>query len=237
MNRQANRTEMDGFQIKAMKASILPIIVAALAFTTAFLEAQTSSSVPPVSSQTIQETQQNQEKKGKVILSRSIDENGQTVDGPSILPEQAPPAHPPSQAEKLPKVKVAASSIPDSAEDAERSALTYTDFDFDVRLRPAESHLAVRALITLRNDSKRALTHLPLQLSSSLDWELIRLNGHQLPYTVAILNSDADHTGQLHEAAIAPAQPLAPGAERIPPHRPRRDRRLRPRRTESVQRY
>jgi hypothetical protein len=48
--------------------------------------AQTSSGAPPVSSQTIQETQQNQDKKGKVILQRSIDENGQTVDGPAVTP-------------------------------------------------------------------------------------------------------------------------------------------------------
>ena len=190
-----------------MKSILLPAI-ASIALLAVSVSAQTSSSVPPVSSQTIQETQQNQTKKGKVILSRSTDENGQTTDGTSATPAQ----NPASQAEKLPKVKVAASSIPDSAEDAERSAVTYTDFDFDVRLRPAESHLAVRALITVRNDSKRALTHLPLQLSSSLDWELIRLNGHQLPFTVAILNSDADHTGQLHEASIALPTPLAPGA-------------------------
>jgi hypothetical protein len=191
-----------------MKSIFLPAI-AFIALLPA--SAQTSSGTPPVSSQSIQETQQNQTKKGKVILSRSTDENGQTTDGPSATPTQNP-ATPPSQAEKLPKVKVAASSIPDSAEDVERTTLTYTDFDFDLRLRPAESHLAVRALVTLRNDGKTPLAHLPLQLSSSLDWELIRLNGHQLPFTVATFNSDADHTGQLHEAAIALPTPLAPGA-------------------------
>jgi len=194
-----------------MRASIFVIAVAALAFVAGSSQAQTSSGTPPVSSQSIQETQKNQNKKSQVILSRSTDENGETVDGPSAIPQQNP-AHPPSQAEKIPPVKVSPSSSPDSAEDVERSALTYTGFDFDVRLRPAESHLAVRALVTVRNDGKRALTHLPLQLSSSLDWELIRLHGHQLPFTVAVLNSDADHTGQLHEAAIALPTPLASGA-------------------------
>ena len=33
-----------------------------------------------------------------------------------------------------------------TAEDAERQAITFTDFDMDVRLRPAEQHIAVRAL-------------------------------------------------------------------------------------------
>jgi len=158
--------------------------------------AQTTSSAPPVSSQTLQETQQNQTKKSKVILQRSTDENGQTTNGPT--PTAKPDAQP-----TAPQL-----SIPD----AERTAPTYTAFDLDVRLRPAESHIAVRALITLRNDSKSPLAHLPLQLSSDLTWENIRLNGRQIPFTVATLNSDADHTGQLHEAVIPLPAPLAPGA-------------------------
>lgn len=99
-----------------------------------------------------------------------------------------------------------------TAEDSERTAPTFTDFDLDVRLRPAESHIAVRALVTVRNDGKTALAHLPLQLSSTLNWEQIRILGQQIPFTVAVLNSDSDHTGQLHEAAVTLPAPLAPGA-------------------------
>jgi hypothetical protein len=133
---------------------------------------------------------------GKVILSRSIDENGQTTTqaGP------AAPAHPTAQLAKEP-----------SAEDAEREAITFTDFDMDVHLRPIEPHIAVRALITVRNDGKTPLLHIPLQLSSSLNWERIRLDAHDLTFPVATLNSDTDHTGQLHEAEVSLAQPLAPG--------------------------
>jgi hypothetical protein len=178
-----------------MKSIVCPALTALLVLSAPAL-AQTSSSAPPVSSQTIQQTQQNQDKKSKVILQRSIDENGQTVDS---APQQTTPQQP----------KIAAQP---TAEDAERSALTTTDFDLDVRLRPAESHLAVRALISVRNDGKSPLVHLPLQLSSDLNWEQIRLNGRQTPFTVAVLNSDADHTGQLHEAAITLPTPLAPGA-------------------------
>jgi hypothetical protein len=98
-----------------------------------------------------------------------------------------------------------------SAEDAERDAITFTDFDMDVHLRPVEQHIAVRALITVRNDSKSPIAHIPLQISSSLNWERIRLDAHDLTFPVATLNSDTDHTGQLHEAAIRLAQPLAPG--------------------------
>jgi hypothetical protein len=192
---QSNR-----FRTKVMKAISLPILFSTLALAAAQAVAQTSSGTPPVSSQSIQETQQNQAKKGKVILSRSTDENGQTTDGPAATP---------APATSQPPVKIADQP---TAEDAERSALTYTDFDLDVRLRPAENHLAVRALVTVRNDGKTPLVHLPLQLSSTLDWELIRLNGRQVPFAVAVLNSDSDHTGQLHEAAVTLPTPLAPGA-------------------------
>jgi hypothetical protein len=180
-----------------MKSTAIPAF-AVLFFLAAPALAQTSSSAPPVSSQTLQETQQNQDKKSKVILQRSLDENGNTVDG-AAQPNPATPQPP----------KITAQP---TAEDAERTAPTCTDFDLDVHLRPSESHLAVRALLTLRNDGKTPLAHLPLQLSSDLNWELIRLNGRQVPFIVAVLNSDADHTGQLHEATITLPTPLAPGA-------------------------
>ena len=154
--------------------------------------AQSSTGAPPVSQQTIQETQQNQDKKSKVILHRSVDDNGQTVD------QDTPTA--------------SRTAAQPTAEDAERDAVTYTDFDFDVRLRPAESYIAVRALVTVRNDSKAPLAHLPLQLSSQLNWELIRLGGRPVPFTISTLNSDSDHTGQLHEAEVTLPSPLAPGA-------------------------
>jgi hypothetical protein len=190
-------------QAKALRIFFSTLAVAAMTLAgQAAIAAQTSSGIPPVSSQTNQETQKNQAKKGKVIFSRSTDENGQTTDGPQ------PAAATPGQ----PVAKIAAQPVVSpTAQDAERSAITFTDFDFDVRLRPAESHLAVRALVTVRNDGKTPLVHLPLQLSSTLDWELIQLNGRPLPFTVAILNSDTDHTGQLHEAAVTLPAPLAPG--------------------------
>jgi len=133
---------------------------------------------------------------GKVIFSRSIDENGQTTTqaGPAAA------ALSPAQPAKEP-----------TAADAEREAVTFTDFDMDVRLRPIEQRIAVRALVTVRNDSKTPVAHIPLQLSSSLNWERIRLDAHDLTFPVATLNSDTDHTGQLHEAAVTLAQPLAPG--------------------------
>jgi hypothetical protein len=133
--------------------------------------------------------------KGQVIFSRSIDENGQTT-------TKAGPA-----AKQI--VQMSAAPI---ATDAERQAVTFTDFDMDVRLRPAVHQIAVRALLTLRNDGKTPLARIPLQISSSLNWERIRVAGKDAALQVAVLNSDTDHTGQLHEAAVPLTAPLAPGA-------------------------
>ena len=133
--------------------------------------------------------------KGQVIFSRSMDENGQVS---THSGQQAAP----------PAIQMAAAP---SAQDADRQAVTFTGFDMDVRLRSAAQQIAVRALVTVRNDGKPPLSRIPLQISSSLNWERIRLNAHDVAFQVATLNSDADHTGQLHEAAVPLPQPLAPG--------------------------
>jgi len=157
--------------------------------------AQTTTYTPPAPDSTSTPAQ-TAPPAGKVIFSRSTDENGQTT-------TQAPQTPPP------PPVKIADAP---TAEDAERQAITFTDFDMDVHLRPADQHIAVRALITVRNDSTKPVAHIPLQISSTLNWERIRVNARDVTFPVAILNSDADHTGQLHEASVALAKPLAPAA-------------------------
>jgi hypothetical protein len=90
--------------------------------------------------------------------------------------------------------------------------VAFTAFDLDVHLLPANQQIAVRALVNLRNDGKTPFTRIPLQISSSLNWEAIRIDTHNVAFQVATINSDADHTGQLHEALIPLDQPLAPGA-------------------------
>lgn len=97
--------------------------------------------------------------------------------------------------------------------DTERQAVSYANYDLDIRLHPAEQGLAVRALITLRNDGTAPLARIPLQISSSLNWESIRLQKKEVPYRITDLKSDEDHTGLLHEAVISLPEPLAPGKE------------------------
>jgi hypothetical protein len=128
---------------------------------------------------------------GKVLFSRSTGEDGKTT-----------------TTETQPAIKTAAEP---SAGVAERQAVTFTDFDLYVHLIPASQQIAVRAQLTVRNDGKSPLTRIPLQISSSLNWERIRLKGKDTAFQGATLNSDADHTGQLHEALVPLAEPLAPG--------------------------
>jgi hypothetical protein len=135
-------------------------------------------------------TPPHQPHQGKVIFSRSTDENGKTT------------------TEAQPAIKTATEP---SVGDEERQAVTFTDLDLYVHLIPASQQIAVRAQLTVRNDGKSPLARIPLQISSSLNWERIRFEGKDMAFQSATLNSDADHTGQLHEAVVPLPQPLAPG--------------------------
>jgi hypothetical protein len=177
-------------------AAICLAAIPALSQTTPTAPAPTPNSTPNSTSTAAPTSAPGQQPHGQVIFSRSVDDAGQTT-------STAGPAAPKAAGQPV------TSPV---ATDDEREALTFTAFDMDVHLRPAAQQIAVRALLTVRNDGHAPLAHIPLQISSSLDWENIRLAGRDVAFTVATLNSDVDHTGQLHEAAIALAAPLAPGA-------------------------
>lgn len=102
---------------------------------------------------------------------------------------------------------------PHALTDAERRAIDITSWDLDVHLEPKQQSLEAHARITLRNAGTAPLAVLPLQLSSTLSFESVGLQGKALPFTQAMLPSDADHTGALREAAIPLPQPLAPGSQ------------------------
>lgn len=131
---------------------------------------------------------------GQIIFSRSAGENGETT-------TVAGPAAPKSG-------EAAAKPV---ATDAEREAIRFTAYDMDVHLDTARRRIGVRALLTVRNAGSAPLKRIPLQISSTLAWDRIRVDGQDVQFPVATLNSDADHTGQLHEAAAPLAVPLEPG--------------------------
>lgn len=100
--------------------------------------------------------------------------------------------------------------------DAERASLTFTAYDLDVHLTPAQSHLAAHAGFTVTNSGKEPLARLIFQISSSLQWEsfALRSGGRMspLPFTVQTTDTDADHTGKATEAVVTLPQPLQSGA-------------------------
>jgi hypothetical protein len=162
------------------------VAITVICLTTLLCAAQTTPSTPPAS--------ETHPSKGQVIYFRSIDENGETTSqtGPAAASPSPPGELAPPQ-------------------DAERQAITFTAFDLDVHLTPADQQMAVRALLTVRNDGKTPLARIPLQISSMLNWENIRVGAKDVAFQAATINSDADHTGQLHEAVVPLTQPLAPG--------------------------
>ena len=135
---------------------------------------------------------------GKVLFNRNQD-NPQPEDKTE---NKSTPKQPP------------APSIPIT--DAERAALTFTAYDLDVHLIPAQSHLAAHATFTIKNSGKAPLPALALQISSSLHWETFAIETAgrvtSLPFTSQTIDTDADHTGKATEAILSLPQPLAPGA-------------------------
>lgn len=140
---------------------------------------------------------------GPVLLAQQAPSSQSTSPGQVIFSRSADGDTQKTTSAKLPLVDA-------KATDAERSAVTFTAYDLDLHLAPREHSVEVRARITVRNDSDQPLKQLPLQLSSSLSFEEIALDGKRLPFGVQMLNSDVDHTGQLREAAVVLPQPLAP---------------------------
>ena len=122
---------------------------------------------------------------GTVILSRSVEDSG-TPAKPAAGPAVALPSN------------------------AERQAITFLSYDLDVHLQPRENAMAVRARISVRNDSASPLDRLVLQVSSSLQWTGVRVADAPAAFQQQLVNSDIDHTGALREAIIPLAHPLAP---------------------------
>jgi hypothetical protein len=84
----------------------------------------------------------------------------------------------------------------------DREAFTFTNYDLDIRIEPAQQRLAARGKLTLRNDSGTAQKNLSLQISSTLDWRSLQLSGKPLQFVSQPYTSDIDHTGALSEAIV-----------------------------------
>ncbi len=84
----------------------------------------------------------------------------------------------------------------------DREAFTFTKYDLEIRLEPEQSRLGARGKITLRNDSAQPQKNAVLQLTSSLSWHVIKVDGKELQFVSQPFTSDIDHTGLLTEAIV-----------------------------------
>jgi hypothetical protein len=201
-----------------MKLSLPRIgAIAALCFAALYCSAQTA---PPA--QQPPAAQPDQPHQGTIIFSRSTGDTA--LAPPQVAPKaqsNAPEVPPPPANESTPapeKDTLPGVTNPMRADSEQLTPpqVAFTALDLDVHLLPATQQIAVRALLTLRNDGQTPLSLIPLQISSSLNWERIRLTtpdaqAQDVPLHVVTVNSDVDHTGQLHEADLPLAAPLLPG--------------------------
>src|SRR5215470_867513 len=89
-----------------------------------------------------------------------------------------------------------------SAAALNREAFTITKYDLEIRLEPDQQRLGARGKITLRNDSAQPQKIAVLQISSSLDWRSIKVDGKPVQFVSQPFASDIDHTGALSEAIV-----------------------------------
>src|SRR5580704_7847019 len=94
----------------------------------------------------------------------------------------------------------------------DREAFTFTSYDLNVRVEPAQQRLGARGHIALRNDSTMPQKIAVLQISSSLDWRSIKAGGKQLQFVSQPYSSDVDHTGSLSEAIVTLPEAVSPKA-------------------------
>src|SRR5258707_2819634 len=84
----------------------------------------------------------------------------------------------------------------------DREAFTIAKYDLEIRLEPEQLVLAARGKITFSNDSAHPQKIVSLQISSSLNWRSIRVDGKPVQFVSQPYTSDIDHTGALSEAIV-----------------------------------
>ena len=92
----------------------------------------------------------------------------------------------------------------------DRNAFSVRQYDLKAQIDPATHGFAATGKVILRNDSDQPQHNAVLQISSSLDWKSIELNGKPLLHVTHSFVSDVDHTGVLSEAVLTFPQNIAP---------------------------
>ena len=97
----------------------------------------------------------------------------------------------------------------------DRNAFTFTNYDLEIRVDPEGQAMSARGKVTVRNDSDKPQSNLVLQVSSSLEWRMIELDGKPLEYVADSQTTDIDHSGQVTEAVVRLPAPVAPKASLV----------------------
>lgn len=84
----------------------------------------------------------------------------------------------------------------------DREAFTITRYHIEVQVDRTKHVMAVTGKLTVRNDSPVPQKLVTLQVSSSLVWNVILLDGKPLQWLGDNYTSDIDHTGSLSEAIV-----------------------------------
>src|SRR5579859_6023993 len=92
----------------------------------------------------------------------------------------------------------------------DRNAFSFTQYDLQAQIDPATHGFAASGKIVLRNDSGQPQKNAALQISSSLDWKSIQINGKDIIHVTHSFVSDIDHTGELSEAVLTLPQEVPP---------------------------
>jgi len=93
----------------------------------------------------------------------------------------------------------------------DRDAFTVTRYDLDVQIDRPSHVMAVTGRLTLRNDSKSPEKYVPLQVSSSLNWNGVATANKAVEWIQNNYPSDIDHTGALSEVVATLPAVVAPG--------------------------
>ncbi len=92
----------------------------------------------------------------------------------------------------------------------DRNAFTFTRYYLNIHVEAEQQRFAVRGKLTLRNDSTVPQKIAVLQISSSLDWRSIRVEGKPVQFISQLYTSDIDHTGALSEAIVTLPYEVSP---------------------------
>ncbi len=92
----------------------------------------------------------------------------------------------------------------------DREAFTFTNYDLNVKIDGPLQGFIADGKVTLRNDSATPQHLAVLQISSTLDWKSIKLDGKPIQYLAQSYTSDVDHTGKVSEAIVTLPHDVSP---------------------------